>query len=70
MRPAHQRHRASPSTTLESVRAQKDYHVVVVFVGTPKADANADRLIEEGRAEAERLDKELRMLKIGWKSCV
>jgi regulator of protease activity HflC (stomatin/prohibitin superfamily) len=51
------------------VRAQKDYHVVVVFVGTPKADANADRLIEEGRAEAERLDKELRMLKIGWKSC-
>ena len=28
--------------------------MVVVFFGTSEADANADRLIEEGRAEAER----------------
>ena len=53
--------------TLESVRAQKDHHVVVVFVGTPETYANADRLVEEGRAEAERLGKELRVIKIGWK---
>ena len=52
---------------LESVRAEKDYHVVVVFFGTPEADANAKRLIEEGRAEAERLGKELRVIKIGWR---
>ena len=54
--------------TLESVRAQKDHHVVVVFVGTPETDANADRLVEEGRAEAERLGKELQVLRIGWSS--
>ncbi len=56
--------------TLESACVQKDQHVVVVFFGTFEADANADRLIEEGRAEAERLGKELRVLKIGWNSCV
>ena len=56
--------------TLESACVQKDQHVVVVFFGTSEADANADRLIEEGRAEAERLGKELRVLKIGWNSCV
>ncbi len=52
--------------TLESVRAQKDHHVVVVFVGTTETDANADRLVEEGRAEAERLGKELKVIRIGW----
>ncbi len=52
--------------TLESVRAQKDHHVVVVFFGTPETDANADRLVEEGRAEAERLGKELQVIRIGW----
>ena len=52
--------------TLESACVQKDQHVVVVFFGTSEADANADRLIEEGRAEAERLDKELRVLRVGW----
>ena len=51
---------------LESVCAQKAQHVVVVFFGTSEADANADRLIEEGRAEAERLGKELRVLRVGW----
>ena len=51
---------------LESVCAQKEQHVVIVFFGTFEADANADRLIEEGRAEAERLDKELRVLRVGW----
>ncbi len=54
--------------TLESVLTQKDYHVVVVFFGTPEADANADRLVEEGRAEAEQLCKALRVIRIGWKS--
>ena len=54
--------------TLESVRAQKDQHVIVVFVGTPEADAKADKLIEEGRAEAERLGKELQVLRVGWGS--
>ena len=53
--------------TLESACVQKDQHVVVVFFGTSEADADADRLIEEGRAEAERLGKELRVLSIGWK---
>ena len=51
---------------LESVCAQKEQHVVIVFSSTPEADANADRLIEKGRAEAERLGKELRVLRVGW----
>ena len=51
---------------LESVCAQKEQHVVIVFSGTSEADANADRLIEEGRAEAERLGKELRVFRVGW----
>jgi hypothetical protein len=53
---------------LESIRAQKSQHVVVVFIGTPEADANADRRIEEGRAEAERLGKELQVIRVRWKS--
>lgn len=52
--------------TLESTCVQKDQHVVVVFVGTPETDANADRLVEEGRAEAVRLGKELQTIRIGW----
>ena len=51
---------------LESVCAQREQHVVIVFSGTPEADANANRLIEGGRAEAERLDKEFRVIRIGW----
>ena len=51
---------------LEGIRAQKSQHVVVVFNGTPEADADADRLVEEGRAEAERLGKELQVIRIGW----
>jgi regulator of protease activity HflC (stomatin/prohibitin superfamily) len=51
---------------LESACAQKEQHVVIVFSSTPEADANADRLIEEGRAEAERLGKKLRVLRVGW----
>ena len=51
---------------LESVCAQKAQHVVVVFFGTHEADANAERLVEEGRAEAERLGKELQVIRIGW----
>ena len=53
---------------LESACAQKDQHVVVVFFGTSEADANADRLIEEGRAEAEQLGKELRVIRVGWQT--
>ena len=52
---------------LEAIRAQKSQHVVVVFNGTPEADADADRLVEEGRAEAERLGKELQVIRIGWR---
>ena len=52
---------------LESIRARKAQHVVLVFSGTPEADANADRLVEEGRAEAERLGKELQVIRIGWR---
>lgn len=51
---------------LEAIRAQKAQHVVLVFSGTPEADANADRLLEEGRAEAARLGKELQIIRIGW----
>lgn len=40
--------------------------MVIVFFGTPEADADADRLVEEGRAEAERLGKELKVIRIGW----
>ena len=53
---------------LEAIRAQKSQHVVIVFFGTPEADADADRLVEEGRAEAERLGKELQVIRIGWKT--
>lgn len=51
---------------LEAIRAQKGQHVILVFFGTPEADADADRLLEEGRAEAERLGKELKVVKIGF----
>jgi hypothetical protein len=51
---------------LEAICAQKRQHVVIVFFGTPEADADADRLVEEGRAEAERLGKELQVIRIGW----
>ena len=39
-----------------------------MFFGTPEADADADRLVEEGRAEAARLGKELHVIRIGWKT--
>ena len=52
---------------LEAIRAQKSQHVVIVFFGTPEADADADRLVEEGRAEAARLGKELQVIRIGWR---
>ena len=52
--------------TLESTSAKKDQHVIVVFFGTTATDANADRLVEEGRAEAVRLGKELQVIRIGW----
>jgi hypothetical protein len=51
---------------LESIRAQKAKHVVLAFVGTPEADANAEKLIEKGRAEAERLGRELEVIRIRW----
>ena len=51
---------------LEAIRAQKGQHVVLVFSGTPEADEQAERLIEQGRAEAERLSKELQVIRIGW----
>ena len=51
---------------LEAVRAQKGQHVVLVFSGTPEADANADRLIEEGQKLAKLLDIELRVTRVCW----
>jgi MFS superfamily sulfate permease-like transporter len=51
---------------LESIRAQKAKHVVLAFVGTPKADAKAEKLIEQGRAEAERLGKDLQVIRVRW----
>ena len=51
---------------LESVCAQKAQHVVVVFVGTPRTEAHADKLIEEGQVEARRLGKELQVIRVGW----
>ena len=51
---------------LESIRAQKSQHVVVVFNGTPEADEQADKLIEQGRLDAERLGKELQVIRIRW----
>ena len=55
---------------LESIRAQKSQHVVVVFSGTSEADEQSDRLVEEGRAEAERLGKDLQVIRVRWKSDV
>ena len=51
---------------LEAIRTRKPQHVVLVFFDTPEADADAYRLVEEGRAEAERLGKELKVIRIGW----
>ena len=51
---------------LEAVRAQKGQHLVLVFSGTPEADANADRLIDEGQKLAKLLDKELRVTRVCW----
>ena len=53
---------------LEAIRAQKAQHVILVSFGAPEADADADRLVEEGRAEAARLGKELHVIRIGWKT--
>ena len=53
---------------LESIRAQKSQHVVVIFNGTPEADEQAEKLIEQGRLDAERLGKELQVIRIGWRS--
>ena len=53
---------------LESIRAQKSQHVVVVFNGTPEADEQAEKLIEQGLLDAERLGKELQVIRIGWRS--
>jgi hypothetical protein len=50
---------------LESIRAQKSLHVVVVFNGTPEADEQAEKLITQGRSYAERLGKELQVIRIG-----
>jgi len=51
---------------LETIRAQKNLHVVVVFNGTPEADEQAEKLIVQGRLEAERLGKRLQVIRIGW----
>ena len=51
---------------LESIRAQKSQHVVVVFNGTPEADAEAERILYEGHAEAKRTGKTLQVIRIGW----
>ena len=51
---------------LESIRTQKSQHVVVVFSGTPEADQQADKLIAQGRLDAERRGKELQVIRIGW----
>ena len=53
---------------LESIRAQKSQHVVVVFFGTPEADEQSEKLIAQGRLDAERLGKELQVIRIGWRS--
>ena len=53
---------------LESIRVQKSQHVVVVFNGTPESDEQSEKLIEQGRFDAERLDKELQVIRIGWRS--
>jgi hypothetical protein len=53
---------------LESIRAQKSQHVVVVFNGTPGADEQSEKLIAQGRLDAERLGKELQVIRIGWRS--
>lgn len=51
---------------LESVRAQKSQHVVIIFFGTPEADEQSEKLITQGRLDAERLGKELQVIRIGW----
>ena len=53
--------------SLESARAQRDQHTIVVFVGTPEADAKANMLIKEEGAKAEQLGKDLKVLRIRWK---
>ena len=37
-----------------------------MFVGTPRTEAHADKLIEEGQVEARRLGKELQVIRVGW----
>jgi len=37
-----------------------------VFNGTPEANEQAEKLIAQGRLEAERLGKELQVIRIGW----
>ena len=53
---------------LESICAQKSQHVVVIFFGTPEADEQSEKLITQGRLDAERLGKELQVIQIGWRS--
>jgi hypothetical protein len=51
---------------LESIRARKSKHVVVIFNRTPEADEQSEQLITQGRLDAERLGKELQVIRIGW----
>jgi hypothetical protein len=53
---------------LEAIRARRSQHVVLVFTGTPEADAIADKRVEDGRVAAEQLGKELRVIRVGWKT--
>ena len=52
---------------LEAIRTQKGQHVILVSFATPEADADVDTLVQEGRAEAARLGKELQVIRIGWR---
>jgi len=53
---------------LESIRARKAQHVVLVFSGTPEADTNADRLIREQQKIAKLQGSELNIVRVRWQS--
>ena len=42
----------------------KELHLVMVFVGTPELDAQAEESIAQGETDAHRMNKELRIFEI------
>lgn len=51
---------------LEQSRPQKDAHVVMVFISKPEDEAPAAQQIADAKFEADRMGKDLEVIRIGF----